>query len=432
MSDILAPAVDHPDRSFPRLHPRPARGWVNDPNGILFTEGRWHLFFQYNPDSARHERICWGHVSSPDLLRWDEHPIALRPQEGGPDAAGCFSGVGALDDGVPTAIYSGVVGFDGRSEVVIARGSSDAETWEQTGHVAARMPADPAITMVRDPFLFELGGRRWALQGSGLAGDRGALLLYAADDLDAWEEHGFLLTSDDEVAAQLPACEGWECPQLVRSGDDWVVLVSLWRDGQPHLGVGYIIGALDIDSASGLPAFRGRASGILDEGAAFYAPQAVQDERGDRVLLWGWAQEVAEDGARARTQEDSDAQGWSGLLTFPRELSVRGDDVELAPARELDALRAQEVDPAALPDQAEIRLSGEGTADLRLGEQVVWRGELGGDDVRILIDASIVEVHPRGRASVTLRAYPAEGEHYAVSAEPGVSATAWRLALPQE
>ena len=91
MTSFQAIAQHHPDRSFPRLHPRPEKGWVNDPNGILFVDGRWHLFFQYNPASARHDSICWGHVSSVDLLRWEEHPVALRPQEG-PDSFGCWSG----------------------------------------------------------------------------------------------------------------------------------------------------------------------------------------------------------------------------------------------------------------------------------------------------------------------------------------------------
>ena len=101
-------AAQHPDPAFPQFHPRPARGWINDPNGLSYADGRFHVFFQYNPDSARHQRICWGHLSSPDLVHWDEEPVALRPQPGGPDALGCWSGVVTDDGGVPTAAYSGV------------------------------------------------------------------------------------------------------------------------------------------------------------------------------------------------------------------------------------------------------------------------------------------------------------------------------------
>ena len=98
-------AAAHADPAFPRFHPRPAQGWINDPNGISHINGRYHVFFQYNPDSARHHRIAWGHVSSADLVRWEEHPVALRPQHGGPDEYGCWTGVVTDDGGVPTAAY---------------------------------------------------------------------------------------------------------------------------------------------------------------------------------------------------------------------------------------------------------------------------------------------------------------------------------------
>ncbi len=440
MTSIQATPHDHPDRSFPRLHPRPAKGWVNDPNGIMFADGRWHLFFQYNPESARHEHICWGHVSSSDLLTWQEHPVALRPQPG-PDSFGCWSGIGVVDDGVPTVVYSGAPDRSGFSPALVVRGSADALDWSGERVVAAGLPADERVTMVRDPFVFELGGRRWAIQGAGRTDVGGALLLYNADDIEAWQEHGYLLTAADDIAAQLPDCDGWECPQLVRSGDDWVVLVSLWFPNAPHRGVGYIVGSLDIDADTGLPVFTGRSAGILDEGSSFYAPQAVQtageDGQPDRVLLWGWAQEIAPEGVRARTQEDNDEHGWSGLLTHPRELVVRDDVVELIPARELTGLRAEPADPDKLPDQAEVVLTGQGTAALRIvneqdaREQIIWSGELTeGDEVRILIDASLVEVHRSGRPSLTLRAYPNGHERYAVSHEPGLSAAAWNLRLP--
>lgn len=428
----------HPDRSFPRLHPRPPRGWLNDPNGILFADGRWHLFFQYNPDSARHDRIRWGHASSPDLLHWEQHPIALHPQEGGPDAFGCWSGVGTVDDGIPTAVYSGVTARNGQSQVLIARGSSDAMRWEQRGTIAARMPDDPGITAVRDPFLFELGGHRWALQGAGCADGTSALLLYGADDLENWEHHGFLLTAADEVSQALPASDVWECPQLVRVGDDWVLLMSLWTEAE-HRGVGYLVGSLDIDADSGLPSFRARSAGIIDDGASFYAPQAVQtgdaDGAGDRVLLWGWAQESTPAGIRPRGPEDCDEAGWAGMLTFPREVHVHGDAVELRPAPELDALRGEPCDPDRLPDQAEVVLTGSGPVAVRLAdddgaERTVWVGEVQeGDVFRILLDASIIEIHRQGAHSTTLRAYPEGTERYGIVAGPGVSVRAWSLRL---
>lgn len=427
----------HRDRSFPRLHPRPAEGWVNDPNGILFAEGRWHLFFQYNPASARHEHICWGHVSSPDLLSWEEHPVALRPLPDGPDSYGCWSGVGTVDGGVPSVVYSGAADDSGFSEVVVVRGSSDALDWSGERVVAAGLPQDPLVTMVRDPFLFELGGRRWAVQGAGRSDVGGALLLYSVDDLGAWVEHGFLLTTEDAVASELPACAGWECPQLVRIGDGWVLMLSLWSPDEPHRGVGYVLGSLEIDGETGLPAFITRRTGFVDDGSTFYAPQAVQaggaDGGPERVLIWGWAQEGTDAGT-GRTQDENDAAGWSGLLTFPREVVVRDGAVELVPARELEALRAGSADIAALPDQAEVVVRGTGTVELRLDGgvgRVLWSADLDDDEVRVLIDASIVEIHRVGHPSRTLRAHPGDEESYAVRLGDGLTAEAWALRLPE-
>jgi beta-fructofuranosidase len=433
-----AEVAAHPDRCFPRLHPRPARGWVNDPNGIAFADGRWHVFFQHNPASARHHRIHWGHVSSPDLVRWDAHPTALAPQEGGPDAYGCWTGVVAFDAGVPTAVYSGVVDGSGRSQVVLARGSADLQEWAQDGAVAAGMPDDPRVVAVRDPFLFEFAGRRWAVQGAGLDSGHAALLLYGADDLASWEYHGVWLTSEEPAAAGLPAANIWECPQIVRSGDAWVAVFSLWREHE-LTGVGHLVGSLELGD-EGLPVFSPRTSGITDLGGSFYAPQAVQ--AGERVLVWGWAKEVAPAGVRGRTLHDCDAAGWSGLLTFPRDLRVRDGAVELAPAPELEALRSAELPDGqrsahdgaallALPDQAEAVLTGAGAVRLMLGDATVWGGEVAeGEELRVLVDASIVEVFRSQGAATTLRAYPEGGREYRLELGAGVRARGWRLALP--
>jgi beta-fructofuranosidase len=433
------------DRSFPLLHPRPRCGWINDPNGVSFVDGRYHVFFQFNPDSARHHRICWGHLSSRDLLHWEEHPVALRPQPGGPDEFGCWSGVVTVDAGIPTAVYSGVRDANGRSEVTLARGSRDLVQWRQDGVVAAGMPDDPEVAAVRDPFLFEFAGHRWAVQGAGLASGHAGLLLYGADDLERWEYHGVWLTSKEPVAAEVAAADIWECPQLVRSGDEWIAIFSLWCAGDLS-GVGHLVGSLALDASSGLPVFTPRAGGLTDLGSSFYAPQAIQLE--GRVLVWGWAKEGGpEAGLRSRTQEASDAVGWSGVLTFPRELAVHGDHAELRPARELAGLRARQLgDPLAavdggyrleLPDQAEAVLAGPGAVTLVLGggeapSAVVWSGELGaGEEVRILIDASLIEVHRTGGAVATERAYPLEGDRYAVELEAEVTVVgAWELAVP--
>lgn len=476
----FAAAAAHPDPAFPRFHPRPAQGWINDPNGISHINGRYHVFFQYNPESARHHRIQWGHVSSADLLRWDEHPVALKPQAGGPDEFGCWTGVVTDDGGVPTAAYSGVRGDGGHSQVVVARGSADLVSWEQDGHVAASMPVDPLVTAVRDPFLFRFNGKRYAMQGAGLATGQAALLLYTVEDMSDWKYQGIWLTSENPVAAAHTPAEIWECPQLVRvpsgsasgsasgagsasgstsgstdNGDDaWVMMFSLWLSGDDHEhanGVGHLIGSLAEDPATGLPVFTPRTGGKSDLGRDFYAPQIVQlDSAAEpRALLWGWANEgPGRDGRRGRSQEEIDAAGWAGVLTFPRVLSVVDDALAVAPAPEIVAYRGAAMARGAsgtvsLPAFAEAVVTGgsasggsvsasTGEVRLVLGsgvvQQVVFAAELAeGEQLRIFLDASLVEVYRNGSVATTLRAYPAAGEEWRLELPAGASADVWEL-----
>lgn len=448
----LALAATHPDPAFPRFHPRPAQGWINDPNGISCIDGRYHVFFQYNPASARHAQIHWGHVSSPDLVHWEEHPVALAPQPGGPDSAGCWTGVVTLDGDVPTAAYSGVKDHGGHSQVVIARGSTDLVSWQQDGHIAASMPADPRVTAVRDPFIFHFNGVRYAIQGAGLADGRAALLLYTVESLDEWKYQGIWLTTADPVAARHTPAEIWECPQLVEvpsgSGSQWVMMFSLWLSGDEHEhanGVGHLIGSLTTDPETGLPVFTAESGGKSDLGRDFYAPQMVQLSYGSSpsALLFGWANEgPGRDGRRGRTQAEIDDAGWSGVLTHPRLLSVVDGALVVAPAPEISAYRGALVasgasGSVAVPGFAEVLVAGAaGTVALVLGSgadrQVVFEGELAaGEELRIFLDASLVEVYASNSVATTLRAYPAPGEAWTLEVPPGAAADVWELALPQ-
>ncbi|WP_426987515.1 glycoside hydrolase family 32 protein [Pseudarthrobacter sp. Y6] len=481
-ADFARLAAAHPDPAFPHFHPRPAQGWINDPNGISHLNGRYHVFFQYNPASARHHKIAWGHLSSADLVRWEGHPVALRPQDGGPDEYGCWTGVVTDDGGVPTAAYSGVRGDGGHSQVVISRGSADLIEWSQDGHVAASMPADPMVTAVRDPFIFRFNGKRYAVQGAGLASGHAALLLYSVEDLSDWKYQGIWLTSGNPIAAAQTPAEIWECPQLVRvpsasGGDAWVMMFSLWLSGDDHEhanGVGHLIGSLTEDPATGLPVFFPETGGKSDLGRDFYAPQIVQladtlsgpgaaggpGASEPKALLWGWANEgPGRDGRRGRSQAEIDAAGWAGVLTHPRILSVVDGSLAVAPAPEMDAYRGAQLasqvagsvelplyaeavvsgGPAALAADAVVELSlvAVGSTDAGAdspaeGGQVVFSGALAaGEELRVFVDASLVEVYRSGTVATTLRAYPAPGERWLLRLPEGAAADVWQLEQPQ-
>ncbi|MCE0480874.1 Beta-fructofuranosidase, insoluble isoenzyme cwinv1 [Datura stramonium] len=88
-------------------HFQPPRNWMNDPNGPMIYKGIYHLFYQYNPESAEMGNIAWGHSTSTDLLNWTIHPLALLPSDSY-DINGCWSGSATmLQDGTTAMLYTG-------------------------------------------------------------------------------------------------------------------------------------------------------------------------------------------------------------------------------------------------------------------------------------------------------------------------------------
>lgn len=423
------------DPAFPRLHGRPDRGWVNDPNGCSHLDGRYHLFFQHNPDAPRHAGIKWGHASSTDLLHWQQHGVALVNRPGELDEFGCWSGCVVDDAGVPTAVYSAVADNSFRAQVLLAHGDRQLRTWRQTSSAAAGLPDDPAVSHARDPFVFHLDGHRYAVQGAGHTKGRARILVYGCDDLSSWTELGTLLSGDHPVAAAVAPANIWECPNLVRIGDRWVLIVSLWRreNGSfPLVGVRYLVGDLTVGPAG--PRFTPTSGGRLDRGPCFYAPQVLQVD--GRTLMWAWSWE------HGRPYEDVNAHGWAGALTFCREISLVGDTLISRPATELDGLRREQLDlapGAAVTESAfDVELpSAAGSAALWLvdGTTQLPVAQVDVPDrpvvpPRILVDGSMVEVFDGSSTAYTTRAYPTRTSHWMLRlARPG-PVRAWRLGLP--
>ena len=97
------------DPHRPAYHFLAPANWMNDPNGTIFWQGRYHIFYQYNPNGAFHGTIHWGHASSVDLVHWEDHPIALAPTPGAADREQCYSGAAFVTrEGAPAFIYHGV------------------------------------------------------------------------------------------------------------------------------------------------------------------------------------------------------------------------------------------------------------------------------------------------------------------------------------
>src|SRR5580704_5860105 len=118
----VAPGNLAVDPRRPQFHLLPAANWMNDPNGPIFWNGSYHMFYQYNPNGAFWGDMHWGHAISPDMIHWRHLPVALAPTPGGPDADGVFSGTAAIRDGVVCMLYTGVVSAP-QSEATIRDGA---------------------------------------------------------------------------------------------------------------------------------------------------------------------------------------------------------------------------------------------------------------------------------------------------------------------
>jgi beta-fructofuranosidase len=404
------------DPAFPSLHIRPGYGWMNDPNGLCRIDGHYHVFYQYNALAPRHEAITWGHSTSTDLIHWDHLGVALVNRPGQVDQIGCWSGGIVDDDGVPTAVYTAVPDQAWNAGVVLARSDRTLRHWVQDEEMVMGTPDDQGIDEVRDPFVFTFEGHRYVIQGAGQRTGRPQIRLYGCDDLSDWVELGPLLRENDPVAAAVAPANIWECPNLIQVDGRWVLLVSLWRweNGTHQLaGVRYLLGTLRMKK--GGPRFQAQSGGVLDSGPTFYAPQALSEL--DRTLLWGWARE---DGRSDATIAEA---GWAGVLTFPRELYLSGDELGTRPAAELSGLRTRELDwEVERPFTArsfEVVATGAVTLVALRGEQERIVAAVSTHDraTRILVDASMVEVFA-GLTAHTSRHYPAVSDRWMLRADP--------------
>ena len=460
-------------RHRPRYHFLPPSGWMNDPNGLIQWEGRYHLFYQYSPEfgdvppSHRTATLKhWGHAVSDDLVHWEHWPVALTPTPGGPDKDGCYSGCAVDNDGVPTLVYTGVF----PQCACIATSTDGLVTW--TNHpanpVVAAPPAGLAVPGFRDHSVWSEADGWHQVIGSGIRGVGGTALHYTSPDLIHWRYRGQLLMGDAELTGAM-----WECPDFFPLGNQHVLMVSA------HPGataVVYCVGPYAAGTYDGV--YRGR----VDLGTCFYAPQSM-DEDGDaraapqipiescgsgtpqgRRLMWGWLRE-------GRPSAAQQAAGWSGALSLPRVLDLdAAGRLWSAPAPELTALRRRRhtfasldlngdrshplpgVTGAALEIVAEFAPSATGKVGLGVycspdgaeQTQVTYnfvndrleldcqrssrdlttdRGVSGGPLFRdanaplrlhVFLDGSVIEVFANGRAAAT-RAYPTRSDSVGVT-----------------
>jgi beta-fructofuranosidase len=335
----------------PQFHLLPKRNWMNDPDGPIYWNKQYHMFFQYNPNAAIWGDMHWAHAVSPDMVHWKHLPVALAPTPGGYDSEGCFSGSAVNDDGKATFIYTGVKtvpseqatlrnGTHNFLETQCLATASDSELlqWEKLAQPVLLPPEDPELTGFRDPCLWRAGGKTWFMGiGSGIRGEGGRVLLYRSTDLRKWEYLHPLASgkrNGRETADPVDAGEMWECPDFFALGAKHVLLYSterkvFWESGE-------------FDSQELV--FHPQQHGKLDHGA-YYAPKSQLDAKGRRIL-WGWIPET-------RSEAEFSAARWAGCISLPRVLSLdEHGTLRMSPIPEISGLRERRISLPVGTDKA--------------------------------------------------------------------------------
>lgn len=288
----------------PQIHFTPAQNWMNDPNGMVYYDGTYHLFYQYNPRGNEWGNMSWGHATSSDMIHWKEQAVALTRDELGD----IFSGSIVIDK-------DNTAGFGANAMVALYTSASGVQQQSiaystDGGKNFTRYAGNPIIRNnddnLRDPKVFwHEESKQWVM---ALAkGWKMGVEFYGSPDLKNWTH---LSTFFMELSGR-PSIQ-WECPDLIKMGNKWVLLVSV-NPGGPVLGSGtmYFVGDFD---GKAFVADNLKYPLWLDYGMDNYAG-VTWSNLGDRKVMIGWMNNWSYAG-------DVPCKPWRSAMTLPRELKL--------------------------------------------------------------------------------------------------------------
>jgi fructan beta-fructosidase len=317
----ITPEYDQPYR--PQYHFSPREHWTNDPNGLVYFEGEYHLFFQYNPFGDEWGHMSWGHAVSPDLLHWKQLPVAIPEQNGimiftGSTVIDTRNTSGFCKAGKPclVAIYTGHTPPSGSRPALqtqnLAYSNDRGRTWTK---YAGNPVLNIQMSDFRDPkvFWFEQN-HRWVMAVS--LPNEHKVRFYASPDLKQWSQ-----LSDFGPAGATGG--QWECPELFK-----LPLEGSSKENRWVLKVGLNPGALQ--GGSGEQYFVGRFDGVrftnespgsttlwTDYGKDCYCALTFNGlPSGDPPVMMGWMDNW-------QYAASLPTRPWRGQMTIPRKLSLR-------------------------------------------------------------------------------------------------------------
>jgi len=302
----------------PHRHYTPARNWMNDPNGLVYHQGVYHLFYQYNPFGADWGNMSWGHAVSHDLTHWSELPVAIActPTEQIYSGSvvvdhGNSSRFGSLESPPLVAVFTSV-SPDGLQAQSLAYSIDGGYEWEKYG---ANPVLDRGSREFRDPKVFSFttssGEQTWIMVA--VEATLRQVVVYSSHDLRDW-------TFESTIGPFGPDGVVWECPDLFPlpvDGDPervrWVLLLSTNRVGDlVDSSMSYLVGSFDGHTFEVDPAGSWRP---VDHGRDFYAAVTFSDAPQNRRIALGWA-------GNWQYAAETPTGEWRGVMSSPRELGL--------------------------------------------------------------------------------------------------------------
>ncbi|HEY9045767.1 MAG TPA: glycoside hydrolase family 32 protein, partial [Ohtaekwangia sp.] len=350
-ADSVKPAYTEQYR--PAYHFSPAQNWTNDPNGLVYFKGEYHLFYQYNPYANVWGHMSWGHAVSNDLLHWEHLPVALREytDKVSGDSIMIFSGSAVVDsantsgffkngEGGIVAMYTSHVHKNNQQLLQHQSIAYSADKGRTFTRYENNPVLDKKLKDFRDPKVFWYApGQKWIV--TVVIPDKFKAQFYESKDLKEWK----LLSEFGPIG---DTAKIWECPDLVEvplldnpTKKKWVLLISNSHpQGPAYVGMQYFVGNFDgkkfiAENPKQYPLY-------LEYGKDFYAAVTFNNipQRDGRTILLGWANNWAY-GQAIPTHP------WRSAMTLPREIYLRntpaGYRIVQRPVKELLTLRGDSI-----------------------------------------------------------------------------------------
>ena len=295
----------------PQFHAMPSGSWTNESHGMLFSDGRYHVFFQKNANGPYMSRLHWGHISSDNLYDWRDEPIAVYPGESF-DIKGCWSGCVYEDGGTPYLLYTGV---DNAKARIVQAKAADASLnqWGEKKVIIDGRPSGLSDDF-RDPYYFEAGGQKYIIVGTSKNGI-GACTLHRYMN-GAWTNTGALFFQGN---SQNQHGTFWEMPNVTPMGGG----KYLFTCTPLNTGVGVRtlcwVGTINSDgtfSPDGPGVQYLEMGGISRDGYGLLSPTIFQKD--GKTLLLG----IVPDKLPTQTNY---GMGWAHNFSLPREVSLSAD-----------------------------------------------------------------------------------------------------------